>query len=846
MNWLNRIFDLILNPRIKLKGVPASAPKPDTQGEAPASRGGHLKARDKLLNLPLVLGTLIVLGLFVLVLFGPVWAPQNPYIAGQHILPHFDAEKGEFVRPPLEPSPEYPLGTDRWGTDLLSLLMHGARNTLIASAFITMVRLILGTMLGGYAGWNEGQPVDQVIMGLIGVMTSIPMLISSMILIFALDIRKGLPVFIIALSVIGWTEIAQYIRSEFLVLRKMPFIEGAYAVGARGLTVAVRHIVPNILPQLLMVTFLEMGAVLMLLGELAFVGVYIGGGHQIAIVEIMAPTEVFTLSEVPEWGAMLAEGFRWLRSKPFVVAPPAFALFISIFGFNALGEGLRRLIEKRSINTAFLLRKRMLLVMAGLSLATVFIINNTGASPWFTKVAQSFNGDIAYEHAKELSNMNGRSPTQEGGAEAADYIEAKFVEYGLLPGWKEQSYRYPISTRLVHPLEQPELALLDSNGTTLKKFQHQIDFGFVIDGHGGSGDVSLPLAFVGFDTGTSPDWESYKGLDLRGKIVLLQSGVAPEGFATEALIRGAQGILWITGNGRDHVRSQTQWARSNQDYQREPELPIFRIRPVVADSLLNQANITMDTLYADKEDASQSGDGWFVIDLDVKIHMSLNLSEPENVEVPCILGYRVGSDLGLAEDMLVIFASYDGLGQDPNGTVYPAANHNAAGVGTMLEIARLWDEQELDPRRSVLFVAWGGGQLDQNAAKDFLEDRFNFRHLITNDPRDNVVPSLVIQLDYVGAGDDTLLYHPNSSKQLVEILEETTGETGLAVKGEIDSPEFTSDIITQRIPWLSIHWENAQTSPIDDTFEKIDRDKLQTLGETLSLMLIKLVREVDF
>jgi hypothetical protein len=196
--------------------------------------------------------------------------------------------------------------------------------------------------------------------------------------------------------------------------------------------------------------------------------------------------------------------------------------------------------------------------------------------------------------------------------------------------------------------------------------------------------------------------------------------------------------------------------------------------------------------------------------------------------------------------MLVIFASYDGLGQDPNGTIFAGANHNAAGVGTMLEIARLWNEQELDPRRSVLFVAWGGGQLDQGAAKDFLDDRFKFRHLITNDPRDNVVPSLVVQLDYVGAGGDTLLYHPNSSKQLVEILEETASETGLVVKGEIDSSEFTPDIITQRIPWISIRWENAQISPIDDTFEKIDRDKLQSLGETLSLMLIKLVREVDF
>ncbi|MBT7782481.1 MAG: ABC transporter permease, partial [Anaerolineae bacterium] len=318
---MKKIFKWILNPRTNLDEGLASHLSSDSSGEEPGASRGGLTWRDFLLNLPLMLGLVIVLALFLIVLFGPIFAPQNPYIAGQHIVPHYDAEKEEFLRPPLEPSEEYPLGTDRWGTDLLSLLLHGARNTLIASTFITMVRLFLGLMLGGYAGWNEGKTSDKLIMSLVGVINSIPMLISSMILIFALDIRKGLPVFIISLSIIGWTEIAQYIRSEFLVLRKMPFIEGARSLGARGLHTAVRHIIPNILPQLLVIAFLEMGAVLMLLGELGFVGVYIGGGHQIGITEIMAPTEIFTLAEVPEWGAMLAEGYIWLRSKPFVIAP---------------------------------------------------------------------------------------------------------------------------------------------------------------------------------------------------------------------------------------------------------------------------------------------------------------------------------------------------------------------------------------------------------------------------------------------------------------------------------------------------------------------------------------------
>ena len=185
----------LVSPRADLDDLPLSA-VPQTRAR------GRLGVRD-FFSLPLVLGGLIVLALFLLVLFGPVWAPENPYVSGQHIVPHYDVKLGETIQPPLPPSDTHILGTDRWGNDLLSLLMHGARNTLIACAFITMVRVLLGLALGAVAGWNEGKLSDRVVMGLIGATTSVPTLISSMILIYALDIRRGLPVFIAALALVG-------------------------------------------------------------------------------------------------------------------------------------------------------------------------------------------------------------------------------------------------------------------------------------------------------------------------------------------------------------------------------------------------------------------------------------------------------------------------------------------------------------------------------------------------------------------------------------------------------------------------------------------------------------------
>ncbi|MFN2189310.1 MAG: ABC transporter permease subunit, partial [Candidatus Promineifilaceae bacterium] len=585
MKLAKELLDMLAFPRARLDKLPSLSPeKQSSEGlEAPTGRRGRHKLSKALFNFPLIFGALIVLGLFLVVLFGPVWASSNPYIASKHIQPHLDQETGEWISPPLDPSPEYPLGTDEYGNDILSLLLYGARNTLIAAAFIAMARIILGVILGAYAGWNEGSLGDRTVMGGVGIIAAIPALIIGMILIYALDIRRGLPVFIVALTVIGWTEIAQYIRGEFLVLRKRSFIEGAHAVGATNFAIAVRHILPNLLPTLLVITFLEVAAVLLLFGELGFVGVYIGGGSHISIGDELTGTTLVTLSEVPEWGAMLAEGYQWLRAKPFIVYPPAAAFFIAVVGFTALGEGLRRFIEQHHVSTNFLLRKRMILVVIVLTLSTLFIINNTGPAPWLARVAEAYDAESAYGHTQALTDMEGRGAGQSGAFEAAEYIAQKFEQYGLNPGWQHSEYIYYLENQIVRPVNQPELTILDSQGQDVHSFQHQIDFGFDINDHAGSGLAEFPITYMSFsESGDSYSWESFRGLDLENRIVLMVEGNAPPDFNNEALIRGAAGILWITEDDVDAVRSHVQLADSTQLYTQKPTIPTFRIRPYVA------------------------------------------------------------------------------------------------------------------------------------------------------------------------------------------------------------------------------------------------------------------------
>ncbi|MDH3943314.1 MAG: ABC transporter permease subunit [Anaerolineae bacterium] len=852
MKRFQELLDRIINPRARYGKLPSFRDSVEEAGEGESLGGvphSGIRLKDILSDIPLMIGLVIVLGLFILVLFGPVWAPRNPYISGQHIVPRLDFETMEYIRPPLLPSEEFPLGTNQWGTDILSMLMHGARNTLILCAFITLVRVVLGLALGAWAGWNEGKNIDKLLMGLMGMITSLPLLISSMILIFVLDIRGGLSVFIIALSVLGWSEIAQYIRGEFLVLRKAPYIEGAQASGLNGLQIAVRHVVPNVLPQLMVIAFLEMGAVLMLLGELGFLGVYIGGGARIDLSEPMAPPNIVTLIEVPEWGAMIADGFRWMYNKPHVVFPPAMAFFVSVLGFNALGEGFRRLIDSRSLNTAFLLKKRMLVIVGAVTMATIFILNNTGAGPWYTKVAADFDADLAYAHIETLAEMDGRGIGQPGGDQAASYIAERFEAYGLEPGWRKSSYINELNTTIVRAVEQPQLTILDRDDNQVASYQHQVDFGYMIEGHAGSGQAAAGVTFVGFDTERGNfDWEAFKDLDLRGQIILLYRDNAPVNFTTEAMIRGARGVLWVTGDGRDDVRSQIQFAHDHMQYVQSPSLPVFRIRPHIAAELLTQAGYSISELFNADRPVGQSGPGWFTRPLDVQVSMSVELGQPEQIAVPGVMGYLPGTDFDLAGELLILYVNYDGLGLDADGSVYPGVNHSAAGVGLMLEIAQLWQKQELAPRRTVLFMAWGGNSLDETGVRELLEEDLNFRHLRTESLSRNTRPSILIQLDYIGSGGESLLLHPDSSEQLINLFLETNSEdTGLSIAVEQDTPEFDSDIITKRMrAWLSLKWELGDYSPLEDSLNRLDREKLEEFGRLFALVLTKLVRETEY
>jgi peptide/nickel transport system permease protein len=781
-------------------------------------------------NAPLFLGGLIVVGLFVIVLFGPKLAPENPYLAGQRSSMIIN---GEFTTPPFPPMPGLPMGTDQWGRDILSMLLYGTRNTLVACLFIAMARVLLGSALGMLAGWNEGGLLDRLVMSLVEWTTALPALLTGMILILALGIQRGIAIFIVALCFVGWAEIAQYIRSEFMVVRRKPFIEGARVIGLDGMGIAIRHILPNVLPSLIVIAVLEMGAVLMILGELGFIGVFIGGGTWVQVGD----TAVANIPDIPEWGAMMAGTRQFARNETWMVFYPAMAFFLAVLGFNLLGEGLRRIVQSRGVSTAFILSKRIVLVIAAITLATAYIVTHVGPAPSYAGLAQRFDAESALAHVAELTapGLEGRRAGTSGGAAAAAYIAARFAEYGLEPLSAAQDLRLSVETQLVAPVSPPQLLSVDTLSQPLHSFDYPDDFGIDIHGHGGSGDAHAAVALLTFHetsaTGSRPqpgDVQRFRGLDLRGKIALYLANNAPPDFQTEALIRGAAGILLIT----DDVASRLQVADAEGDYLVKPWLPVFRIRPATADTLLAADGLSVSQLLQWIQDWNGE-QVWQMRELQARVHMAVELAPAQEVTSDNVLAVLRGTDATLNKQLIVVSAHYDGMGRLPDGTLLQGANDGAVGVATMLEILRLWKASGFQPRRTMMFAAWTGGEWEHSGAHEYLSAQAQYSILET---------VAVVNLDSLGRGGDELLVQGDA--QLVDLLLRSAEASGVSAR-EAETARWPYQRAF-RAPTATIGWAGGQIPVREDTADRLDEGKLSQAGQAINLMLITASREYDY
>jgi peptide/nickel transport system permease protein len=258
-------------------------------------------------------GTAILLLLGTAALFAPVVAPYDPL--------------GQNLDQDLIPrSSEHWLGTDKLGRDILSRIIYGGRISLLVGittvAFSLAIGIVIGSLSGYFGGW-----IDQMLMRLVDILMAFPGILLA--IAFTAVLGPGLDHVILALCLIGWTSYARLVRGEILSLRERDFIQAARSLGCRPKRIILRHLLPNLLPPLLIQSTFGLAAAIVAEGSLSFLG-----------LGVEPPT--------PSWGAMLNDGRQFLLVAPHLTTYPGLGLMITVLALNLIGDALQDRLDRRN------------------------------------------------------------------------------------------------------------------------------------------------------------------------------------------------------------------------------------------------------------------------------------------------------------------------------------------------------------------------------------------------------------------------------------------------------------------------------------------------------------------
>jgi peptide/nickel transport system permease protein len=254
-------------------------------------------------------GVLMVVSLMLLAIFAPLIAPHDPVRA-----------VASTFGDPGAPSRSFPLGTDQLGRDVLSRIIFGARISLTVGIAAMLVTLTIGVTIGLLSGFFGGV-VDFVLMRFTDVMLTLPALLLAMALVSVL--RPSLLNILIVIGLVSWTGVARVVRAETLSMVGRDFVLAARALGAPPEKLIVRHVLPNVMPIIVVMAVLGTSGTLLLDAGLSFLG-----------LGVPPPT--------PSWGRMIEEATTYFRTAPWLAVFPGMAIFYAVLGFNLLGYGYLR------------------------------------------------------------------------------------------------------------------------------------------------------------------------------------------------------------------------------------------------------------------------------------------------------------------------------------------------------------------------------------------------------------------------------------------------------------------------------------------------------------------------
>jgi peptide/nickel transport system permease protein len=257
-----------------------------------------------------VIGLLLVTTYVVVALFASTLAAYPP----------IEQHPKDRLQPP---STKYLLGTDEFGRDVLSRLMHGATNSLRVSVLSVAIACLLGASLGMVAGYAGGL-TDNVIMRVMDLFFAFPAMLLALSIVTALG--AGMRNTILAIALVYMPIFARVARGPVLAVKTMEFVDAARSIGAQHLRILGRHVLPNITAPILVQVSLALSWAMLTEAGLSFLG-------------------LGTIPPTPSWGSMLADSRRLMELAPWTAIFPGLAIMFGVLGFNLLGDGLRDVLD---------------------------------------------------------------------------------------------------------------------------------------------------------------------------------------------------------------------------------------------------------------------------------------------------------------------------------------------------------------------------------------------------------------------------------------------------------------------------------------------------------------------
>lgn len=231
-----------------------------------------------------------------------------------------------YVKAP--PSKNHPLGTDQGGRDMFTRLMYGGRVSLLVGLCVVVVELLIGVTLGGIAGYYGGK-IDMVIMRLVEIFYAIPfiplmLIIASIMLQLRISPANKIYYIMFVMGILYWAGVARMIRGQILSLREMEYMQAAEALGLRTSRKIFKHLIPNVMPLIIVMATMDLGGIILTESTMSFLGVGVAAPYA-------------------SWGNMVSAvtTSTVMKSNPWIWIPPGVCILVTVLAFNFVGDGLR-------------------------------------------------------------------------------------------------------------------------------------------------------------------------------------------------------------------------------------------------------------------------------------------------------------------------------------------------------------------------------------------------------------------------------------------------------------------------------------------------------------------------